>query len=277
MYKAMKRTHRPDARMDRFCNCGAGMALQVSEDGTDMRMVCTRCKDRFCIACGSERAGGFAERIAQHLSGRVTRFITLTLRASDTPLVDQLDRLYRSFSALRRRAQVKGVFVGGACFLECKIGSGSGMWHPHLHIITEGRYIDCRELSREWHKVTGDSSVTKIKAVPDNIARASYITKYVTKPADSSVFAVEAMLDEFMCAIGGRRLAMTFGTWRGFKLDGDPPEDVKWITVGSPSSLIDDAAAGDVNAIRYLEAAQRKWPLFSELWKIPPPQVDEVP
>jgi hypothetical protein len=276
VYEALKRTHRPDARIDRFSNCGAGMLIQKSADGTELRMICTRCKDRFCVACGAERSGAFAERVAQHLAGRVTRFITLTLRASNTPLVDQLDRLYRSFAALRRRAQLKGVFAGGACFLECKIGSGSGLWHPHLHIITEGRYIDCRELSREWHKVTGDSSVTKIKAVPDNASRAAYVTKYVTKPADNSVFAVPAMLDEFICAIGGRRLAMTFGTWRGLRLDGDPPEDVKWITVGSPRGLQLDAQAGDANAIRILEAAQRKWPLFAELWKIPPPGDDPL-
>jgi hypothetical protein len=252
------------------------MMLQKSVDGTELRMVCTRCKDRFCVACGVERSAAFAERVAQHLAGRVTRFVTLTLRASDTPLADQIDRLYRSFAALRRRAQVKGAFTGGAAFLECKIGEGSGLWHPHLHIITEGQYIDCRELSREWHKVTGDSSIVKIKAVPDNAARAAYVTKYVTKPADNSVFAVQVMLDEFICAIGGRRLAMTFGSWRGLKLDGEPPEDVKWISVGSPRGLMSDAARGDVNAIRLLEAAQRKWPLFAELWKIPPPTDDPL-
>lgn len=274
MYEALKRTHRPDARIDRFSNCGAGMMIQKSADGTELRMVCTRCKDRFCIACGAERSAGFAERVAQHLAGRVTRFVTLTLRASNTPLVDQLDRLYRSFSALRRRAGLKGVFTGGACFLECKIGEGSGMWHPHLHIITEGKYIDCRELSREWHKVTGDSSIVKIKAVPDNSARAAYVTKYVTKPADNSVFAVQAMLDEFICAIGGRRLAMTYGTWRGLKLDGDAPTDEKWITMGSVETVRGRAMSGDVDAIRCMEACTRKWPLFGELFALPPPLAD---
>lgn len=275
MYEAMKRTHRPDARIDRFSNCGAAMVLQVSEDGQDMRIVCVRCKDRFCVACGSERAGGFAERVAQHIAGRVTRFVTLTLRASNTPLADQLDRLYRSFAALRRRQACKGVFAGGAAFVECKIGEGSGLWHPHLHILCEGQYMDCRELSREWHKVTGDSSIVKIKAVPDNTARARYVTKYVTKPADSSVFNVPAMLDEFMCAIGGRRLCLTFGTWRGIKLDEDPPDATKWITVDSLGTLRRRAIEGDADALRYLEACARKWPLFAEAFGLPPP-LDDV-
>lgn len=276
MYEALKRTRRPDARIDRFANCGAGMMLQMSKDGSDLRMVCTRCKDRFCVACGAERSAGFAERVAQHIAGRVTRFVTLTLRASNTPLADQIDRLYRSFAALRRRAGCSAAFTGGAAFLECKIGEGSGLWHPHLHILTEGCYMDCRDLSREWHKVTGDSSIVKIKKVSDNAQRASYVTKYVTKPADASVFNVQPMLDEFMIAIAGRRLAMTYGTWRGLKLDGDPPEDVQWITVGTPAQLIADANAGSTDAIRMLEAAQRKWPLFAEQWKIPPPD-DALP
>lgn len=274
MYEALKRTHRPDARIDRFANCGAGMAIQVSKDGEELRMVCTRCKDRFCIACGCERAAGFAERVAQHLAGKVTRFVTLTLRASNTPLADQIDRLYRSFAALRRRTRCKDAFTGGASFLECKIGEGSGLWHPHLHILTEGQFIDCFELSREWHAVTGDSSIVKIKKISDNAMRASYVTKYVTKPADASIFNVPALLDEFMIAITGRRLAFTYGTWRGLKLDGDPPTEEKWITLGSVETLRGRAIAGDVDAIRHLEACARKWPLFGEVFALPPPLSD---
>lgn len=272
IYKALLRTHRPDARIDRFCNCGAGAQLQVSQDGNDLRYICMRCKDRWCAPCCSERSAGFAERVAQQIAGKTTRFITLTLRHSNTPLAAQIDRLYRSFAALRRRATTCTVFEGGAAFLEPKRNRANDGWHPHLHIITEGTYIDQRDLSRTWHEITGDSSIVDIRRVHDNADVARYVCKYVTKPADPSVFACPDALDEMITALAGRRLCMTFGTWRGIRLDADPPDAEHWITIGSVDTLRSNAAAGDVNAIRYMEAAQRKWPLFAHIWSIPPPE-----
>jgi hypothetical protein len=148
-------------------------------------------------------------------------------------------------------------------------------WHPHLHIVTEGTYIEQKALSRAWHEVTGDSSIVDIRRVADSGDVSRYVCKYVTKPADATIFPVPDRLDEFICAIGGRRLCLTFGTWRGFKLDADPQDVATWVTIGSVETLRNDAAAGDPNAIRYLEAAQRKWPLFGALFALPPPDSDE--
>lgn len=274
VYAAFCRTSRPNARIERFVHCGAGLSLQVSADGTEMRWVCDRCKDRMCTACCSERSAAFAERLAQHLAGKTTRFITLTLRHSNTPLAAQLDRLYRSFSTLRRRREFKCVFEGGAAFLETKLSRDNALWHPHLHIVTEGVYIDQKALSRAWHEVTGDSSIVDVRRVADVADVSRYVCKYVTKPADASIFNNAERLDEFICAIGGRRLCLTFGTWRGFKLDADPQDVSTWVTVGSVRGLVMDATDGDVNAIRYLEAAARKWPLFGALFALPPPCAD---
>jgi Replication protein len=276
VYAALCRSSRPNARIERFVHCGAGLALQVSKDGTDMRWVCDRCKDRLCTACCSERSAAFAERLAQHIAGKTTRFITLTLRHSNTPLSAQLDRLYRSFASLRRRKDLKCVFEGGAAFLEVKLSRDNALWHPHLHIVTEGTFVEQKALSRAWHEVTGDSSIVDIRRVADIGDVSRYVCKYVTKPADASIFNVADRLDEFICSIGGRRLCLTFGTWRGFKLDADPQDVATWITVGSISSLRQDAAEGNADAIRYLDAAARKWPLFASIFATPPPDV-EVP
>lgn len=232
--------------------------------------MCDRCKDRLCTVCCSERSAAFAERLAQHIAGKTTRFITLTLRHSNTPLSAQLDRLYRSFAALRRRKDLKCVFEGGAAFLEVKLSRDNALWHPHLHIITEGTFVEQKALSRAWHEVTGDSSIVDIRRVQDAGDMSRYVCKYVTKPADATIYPHPAQLDEFICSIGGRRLCLTFGTWRGFKLDADPVDTVAWITIGSIRSLQIDAAEGNVDAIRYLEAAARKWPLFSSLFAQPP-------
>jgi hypothetical protein len=276
VYAALCRTCRPNARIERFVHCGAGLALQVNADGTEMRWVCDRCKDRMCVVCCGERSAAFAERLAQHIAGKITRFITLTLRHSNTPLAAQLDRLYRCFSVLRRRKDFRDVFAGGAAFAEVKLSRDRAMWHPHLHIITEGRYVDQLELSRAWHEITGDSSIVDIRRVNEPGDAARYVCKYVTKPADGTIFGDTDRIDEFICAVGGRRLCLTFGRWRGFKLDADPQDAAKWITVGTVSDLRGRANDGDVDAIRYLEACARKWPLFGALFGLPPPTEERI-
>jgi hypothetical protein len=40
---------------------------------------------------------------------------------------------------------------------------GDGMWHPHLHVIAEGRFLDKHALSAAWHHATGDSFVVDIR------------------------------------------------------------------------------------------------------------------
>lgn len=277
VYAALCRTCRPNARIERFVHCGAGLALQVNQDGTELRWVCDRCKDRMCVVCCGERSAAFAERLAQHIAGKWTRFITLTLRHSNTPLAAQLDRLYRSFVALRRRKDLGATFRGGAAFLEVKLSRDNGQWHPHLHIIAEGCFVDQKALSFAWHEVTGDSSIVDVRKVSDAGDISRYVCKYVTKPADATIFADAARLDEFICSIGGRRLCLTFGTWRGFKLDADPVDAANWITLGSVETLRGRADEGDPDAIRYLEACARKWPLFGTLFATPPPPADATP
>lgn len=276
VYAALCRTCRPNARVERFVHCGAGLSLQVNDDGTELRWVCDRCKDRMCVVCCGERSAAFAERMAQHIAGRVTRFITLTLRHSNTPLAAQLDRLYRSFAALRRRKDFRPVFAGGAAFCEVKLSKDNSQWHPHLHIVTEGQYVEQKALSRAWHEVTGDSSIVDIRRVNEAGDVSRYVCKYVTKPADATIFAVTDRLDEFICAIGGRRLCLTFGSWRGFKLDADPENAAKWITLGTVETLRGRAMEGDVDAIRYMEACSRKWPLFGALFALPPPHDEDA-
>jgi hypothetical protein len=251
-------------RTDRFANCGSGLWLQKNEDATELHLSCNKCHDRWCIPCQNERAALIREKIAQHLSNRHVRMMTLTLRASQTPLRDQIARLYRSLTNFRRRESWKAHVTGGCAFLEAKIGEQSGLWHVHLHLLLEGSFWDQREISHEWHCVTGDSSIVHIGRRGDRESMAHYVTKYVTKPADSSVYAVNAMLDELMIAMRGVRLALPFGTWRHLRLSEKPKCDVKWISINSVDYLRSMARDGDPEAIRWLAAASRKWPLFKQ-------------
>lgn len=269
VYKALHRLHVRDARLDRFCNCGSALWIQKAEAGDDLRITSNKCHDRCCVPCQTERATKIRENLAQVMDLKKTRFLTLTTKHNNTPLRDQIDRLYRSFSTLRRRQSWKDHVTGGAAFLEIKLSDRDGLWHPHLHIVMNGTFWETREISREWHCVTGDSSIVKIKEITDSQAVGSYITKYVTKPFDASLYNVPNKLDEAISSLSGRRLCFTFGTWRGVKLDARPEDKTVWITVGSVENLRSNARDGDGAAQSILEAAARKWPLFAQVFLQP--------
>lgn len=271
VWASLKRIGTRDANLTMFAQCGSSLWLKRNTEGTDVKLVCNKCHNRMCIPCGNDRAALITENLAQILDAKHTRFMTFTLRHSQTPLRDQLHRLRHSFNMLRRHKSWKESVRGGAAFLEVKISEKDGMWHPHLHLMVEGQFWDQREISREWHCVTGDSSIVHIKAMDDVAAMARYVTKYVTKPASKEIFCDAEKLDEFICAMKGQRLCFTFGSWRGLKLEEVPDDNVTWISVGNVSYLKSKATDGDEDAKRWIGVASRKWPLLAKMfsWNVP--------
>jgi hypothetical protein len=170
------------------------------------------------------------------------RFVTLTLRHRRAPLADVLRRLRECFALLRRRKWWAERVRGGVAILEVKL-SKHGLWHPHLHIITEGKFLPQQELAAQWLAVTGDSSVVDVRAIdagPNGSHQISkYVTKYVTKPCCSGVESDPELLDEFVLAMKGQRQYDRFGTWRKVDLDAeDPTSPNDWETVGGLESLL---------------------------------------
>jgi hypothetical protein len=259
------RTAQSQRRQDAFANCGGSLYGWKRKDNTDVRLTADHCHDRFCVPCQTARARVIAAAAEGLIREHETRFVTLTLRASNTPLRDQLDRLYRSFAVLRRRGWWRSNVVGGAAFLEVKVGKNSGLWHPHLHILVEGSYLNQRQLSTEWYAVTGDSFVVDVRECSDPEGRARYVTKYVTKPASADVFEHTDRLDEFVCAMKGRRLCFTFGTWRGVQLDPHAPPDGEWEVIGKLDVLVRRALDGDGASRRWCEALLRRYPTLDSL------------
>ena len=192
------------------------------------------------------------ENLQRHLKGKRTRFVTLTLRHSKTPLSDQISRLFTSFSTLRRRKLVAPLFVGGFSVLECKISDRDGLWHVHLHCVTEGTFVDQRELAAAWHAVTGDSSIVDVRQVADDGKAAGYICKYVSKPLDASLYSNPAMLDEYIQAVSGRKTISTFGTWRGVQLKKRPADNTVWVSVGPLLDFARKCREKDAESLRLL-------------------------
>lgn len=249
-----------NSRVNAFANCGAKLYVHARPDGSEHKITCSCCHDRFCEPCQQRRRRIIAAALEEVIAKRTVRFVTLTLRLSDCSLRDQMDRLYRSFSVLRRRTWWREHVDGGAAFCETKLGKNSLGWHVHLHLLVEGKFMPQRELSQEWNAVTGDSFIVDVRECRDPHGRAAYVTKYVTKPADSSVYANAAKLAEFIAAIKGRRLCTTFGTWRGIELDPERLPDGEWVSVGPVENVVRRAAAGDVECLRLVGLLSAKYP-----------------
>jgi hypothetical protein len=148
--------------------------------------------------------------------------LTLTLKHTQARLRPTLKRLLTAFRDLRRLTTWKKHVHAAAWVLEIKIGN-DGLWHPHIHCLMHATYIDQAWLSQAWLAATGDSNIVHIERI--NFADGSrYISKYVTKPIDNSVWRSEDALQEFITATRGLRRCATLGKWRGCKLS-QPAED----------------------------------------------------
>lgn len=247
----------PEARIKRFLLCGSNAwVLQDKEHEDHVTISVDKCRDRFCRPCGRERAFVINANLSDHIKHRTLRFVTLTLRANDHTLKHQIDRLLNCFSALRRREPWTTTQLGGVAFLEVKRSSMSDHWHPHLHILTEGKYIPHQQLKAAWHLVTGDSTIVDVKPVPDNDVVRRYVTKYVSKPLTADVIRNEDHLVIAIRALHGRRLCTTFGSWRGLKLT-DPKTQTEWKRVAPVADILRDAASGDAVALRMVENLRR--------------------
>lgn len=245
VYQALQRTHQTPSRQHAFQYCGSSVYVQQSlTDPAVYRLAGSGCHDRFCLPCSQHRSRVIAERVLARIRGQVVRFLTLTLRTDSEPLAVSLDRLYRAFGSLRRSPLWRDHVDGGVAFCEIIWMPQSRRWHPHLHCLIQGTYIQQSALRAAWLAATGDSDIVDIRLVRDDRRASRYVTKYASKPYNSSYLHDPELLDEAVVALKGRRLALTFGSWRGYPLVV-PPSEVRWITIGQLDSVYAAAVAGD--------------------------------
>jgi hypothetical protein len=251
---AMNHVYGPQAALHRFCQCGASMWILRNRDNpTEYKAVPDNCKSRWCIPCYGARTARLRARLAAGLPNGPVRMVTLTLKASESSLQECLNRLYDSFRKLRGRPFWKSRTLGGVAFLEFKRGGTSGLWHPHLHCLVQGRFLPQSELAQEWLCVTGDSHVVDVRLVRAREQVMHYVTKYCSKSNGISEESTDDDLIEIIRTLKGRRTVVPFGTWRTLRLlhtGGD--ED--WELVGHLQELEVKASQEDTYAESVLTA-----------------------
>lgn len=137
-----------------------------------------------CPLCATRRTArmirAYAPKVAAAVAGKALRpyLLTLTIRNGDT-LSERFEHLvdsWRRWQETRRNAQksqrgqlrhvwTELVHAESIAFsYEVKRGRNSGSWHPHLHaMLLCHQQPDAEAMSREWHRITGDSHVIDLR------------------------------------------------------------------------------------------------------------------
>ena len=162
-------------------------------------------------------------------------FVTLTVRNSHN-LEQVLEHLLACLRLLHRRRSrqnqpsVMHSVEGGVYSIELTHDAATG-WHPHVHAIwlvshhhsavTDPTAWALRELSPEWHRITGDSFIVHARPVdadgnlPDDIdphaGGFAEVFKYALKPSE---LGVDRLIEAYP-HLAGKRLIGSFGLFRG--------------------------------------------------------------
>jgi hypothetical protein len=249
-----------------FDNCGAQVIVEWSPSEQRYRCRGSYCHCRHCEPCARQKSNIISRNLKAKLEAipdAEYRFITLSRLHTDAPLAQQIKDLYADFRKLRASPCWKATQTGGSASLEVKWQDpnvlydgpngtkhrGDGRWHPHLHVIAQGTFLDKRDLSQEWYKATGDSYIVDIKAIKDAAGAAYYVGKYVTKGTSDSVWANPSVAQEWITATKGVRACSTFGTWRGFALTKFVSTTKDWKPIAPLLKIHRAACNGDEWAI----------------------------
>jgi len=207
-------------RAAKMADCCSTPAVGLTAAGA-VGCVWFRCRDRLCPLCAHARSAQVADRIMTATRNADSlRFLTLTIKASEKPLKDQLDRLYDRYREFRRTQEWKRHVRGGIATVEVTRNETTGSWHAHLHVLIDGEFWHQRDIANAWERCTGDSRIVDIRAVRSRVKSARYLAKYASKPPKISHWP-PAVIREYAAAIHRRRMVMATGSMHASKTDGD--------------------------------------------------------
>lgn len=248
VYTALRDISTSDPVLKAFEKCGShAYVLRSDTDPPRYKAAGSACHHRLCLPCAQARSQTIALNVLSHLGSSPVRFLTLTIRHDHPSLTDAIDHLYDSFARLLRQPWWQKRVTGGVAFLEVPRSTEQPAWHPHLHVLVTGAFLPKPDLREQWAACTRGSYVLDISLVRDHGKVAQYVTKYASKPLHGTITRDVTLIAELACALHGRRLLRTFGTWRAYRLT-EPPQDDSWTNVGSLTDYIQAAADGDERA-----------------------------
>ncbi len=239
----------PRGRLERFDACGGSCTVEWSPDRKQHRTRADYCGDRFCVPCMRSRGFHVRRKLTALIGDAKPLFMTFTLKATEAVLNDCINHLGESFTRLRDCKLWRRAVTGGAGVTEVKRGSGSGLWHVHLHVVAVGSYMLKADLREAWKVASRGSFIVDIQRVEDGARAVDYAGKYVTKGWSHEVADDHDSLVECVLACRGRRLLCTFGTWFNAGMETPEPGPNDWVRIGRLESVLRAAGRGEPWAV----------------------------
>lgn len=236
-------------RVFNFRTCRTQAAFLRHKETGQIKVGSNSCKLRWCPLCARTKRLILQKSVSGWLKEKKKpKFITLTLAHSTDPLKDQIDRLYNAFKRLRTKPIWKKKIRGGIWFFQLKKSDTDQLWHPHLHIVSHGDYIDKFELACIWKGITHDSKIVDVKKINSVKNAANYVARYAATPVSIDDLDSEDLLLVAQ-SFKGRRICGTFGSAKGLQLSIMPPDDKgDWEHIGGWNEIFESKDFDDYAA-----------------------------
>lgn len=210
-----------DRKAVSIASCCLGAYLATTADDR-LVVVPSVCRQRLCPVCSRSRAARVQAQILALLSDvKDVRLGTLTLKASDAPFREVLDRLLSCYRQLRRTELWKKTVRGAVAVVQVTRGRSGDHWHVHLHFVWDGDFMPHARLRDEWQRITGDSYVVSLNGQGSGRDAARYVSRYVSSP-DAMLHWPDDVLREYVLGLVGRRTLITSGSWHGSGVGTSP-------------------------------------------------------
>lgn len=232
-------------KADNVQSCAAYILYKEKEtqDGEFLQKIDQMylCKDRYCMFCAGVKAGKNLrilsqafQRLGVNDNNIRYRFITLTVpNVGIKHLRGQISAMTSAFNSLNARYKKAGMWNGFYRSLEITYNADTEEYHPHLHVIADGKYIPLTTLSAHWYTACTHHG---IKNIPESMRSKGILNvdiravlkpwelcKYVVKPDTLTYAAVYDLIDTE--ALKGLRDNASGGTLK--KVVADIKKEIK--------------------------------------------------
>lgn len=147
----------------------------VKQTSTEVEGTPLKCRSWQCEYCNPDRK---SQLIAQGISGRPNKFLTLTTNPSQySCAAERAQMLVRAFRLLRLRIMRK---YGWKKLPFLAVIEKTKLGEPHLHVLLRCPYIDQQFISDTMRELMG-APIVDIRAINGEDQVAGYVAKYVGK------------------------------------------------------------------------------------------------
>ncbi len=162
--------------------------------------------------------------------------VTLTVKDGGD-LRERFGHLMRSQHELwKRKHRARGCSIDGVeaavWSYEVKRGAGSGLWHPHLHMVAmAAERPDAGWLASEWSDITRDSFIVDVRPIDQADPASGFLEvfKYALKFSDMELADTYAAFR----VLSHRRLVGSAGLFRGIEIPeqlvDEPLDDLPFV------------------------------------------------